>query len=129
MQYEPSRLLSYSDSAGDLVRTNSIAAIGDHPNYHQPLVQSDWRVLKNRSNLGRELAFCMSAFALPLALIVQESNVFATASRAGHDAITPEKLAHVGQRVIRIAEIDHRILQSLWLVSVTFHAVNIGTSV
>src|SRR5439155_17832241 len=43
MQHEPSRLLSYSDSSGDLVGTNSIAAIGNHPDHYQPLLQSDRR--------------------------------------------------------------------------------------
>src|SRR6266480_6213402 len=39
MQHEPSRLLSYADSATDLVRANAILAIGDHPNHDQPLLQ------------------------------------------------------------------------------------------
>src|SRR5947208_4843328 len=61
VQHEPSRLLSYSDGTGDLVGANSVAAIGDHPNHNQPFFKRDRRVLKNGSDLRRELAFCVSA--------------------------------------------------------------------
>ena len=126
MQHEPCRLLSYSDSSGDLVRTNPIAAIGDHPDHHQPLLQGNRRVLKYGSNLCGELAFWVSAFALPFALIVQEPNVIPTAGGAGDNAMRPAKFGDVGQSVIRIAEINYCILQSLWLASVAVHAANIG---
>src|SRR5207244_114474 len=63
MQHEPRRLLGYSDSPRDLVRANTVSAIGDHPHDHKPLLQRNRRVLKNGSDLRGELAFCVSALA------------------------------------------------------------------
>src|SRR5439155_1629402 len=122
MQHEPCGLLGYSDSARDLVRANTVSAIGDHPHDNKPLLQRNRRVLKNGSDLRGELAFCVSALALPLTLVMQKHDSLATAGWAGHDAIRPVQYGHVGQRVIRIREIDYRVLQSLWLLCVAFHA-------
>jgi len=126
MKHEPCRFLSHANSPGNFVGANAIAAVGKHPDYDQPLLQRNRRVLEYGSNFCGELAFCVRAFALPLALIVQENNILAATRRAGNDAIRPTKNGHVGQSVIRIGEINHCILQSLWLVGFAFHAVNIG---
>jgi len=41
--------------AGNLVRTNSVLAVGKQPHSTEPFVQLDWRILEDRPDLNREL--------------------------------------------------------------------------
>jgi hypothetical protein len=43
----------------------TILAIGNHPHSHEPFIEADRRILKDRSNFDRELAFRVTALALP----------------------------------------------------------------
>src|ERR1700722_2056722 len=122
MQHEPCRFLSYADGAGDLVGTDTISAIGDHPDHNQPFLQRNRGILKDGSNLCRELAFCVGALALPLALVVKEYNVIPTTGRADYYTIWPAQQSHVGQSVVRIGVENYRILQGLWLLLFAVHA-------
>src|SRR5438874_10707254 len=55
MEHEPRTLLSNADGPRDLVGANAVPAIGEHPHCNEPLVQRDWRILKNGSNLATKL--------------------------------------------------------------------------
>jgi hypothetical protein len=121
MQHKPCRLLSNADSTGDLIARDSVAAIRQHPNGNDPLLDSDRRILEYGSDLGGKLPFGMDALALPFALVVEEHNVSATAGRASHNAVGPAQKHHIGQCIVGIRVKRNCLLQSLWLVVFAVH--------
>jgi hypothetical protein len=126
VQHEPSRLLSHTERPTDLVGTDSVLAVGNHPNGEQPLVERKRRILKDSPDLGRELSFGVDALALPLALILEEHDIFASAGGAGNDTVRPTDLNHKAQAVVGIGEVDHGLLEGLWFgVHVVPHKPNI----
>ncbi len=125
MQHKPCRLLGNADSLGDLVRRDTILAVGQHPNGSEPLIGRDGRILHDGANLCRELPLWMYALALPLALILQEYNVSPTAPGAVHDAIREAKALHVLHCIVGIREKQNRILQGLWFLCFAVHVRNI----
>ena len=48
----------------NLPRANAVFAVRDHLHCGEPLVEADWRIFKDGSNLDRELAFRMASLAL-----------------------------------------------------------------
>jgi hypothetical protein len=114
MEHEPSRLLSDAKSTSDLIRTDSVLAVGDHPNGEQPLVERKRRIFKDSSDLGRELTFGMDALALPLALILEEHDILAATGGADHNAIGPANLDHEVEAIVGIGVVQHGLLESLW---------------
>ena len=115
VHHEPCRFLSDADGAANLVGTDSVFAVGEHPHCGKPLVEGDWRILENGSDFSGELALCVDALALPLALNGEEHNILAPTGGA-FDATRPAQLDHIGQRVIRIDEENDGLLKCLWLV-------------
>lgn len=113
--------MSDTNRPGDLIRTDTVAAVRNHPNDHEPFFQGDRRILKDGPNLRGELAFRMNGLALPFALVVKENNVVAPTSGADHDAIRPAKQGHVGKSVVRVGIEHDRILQGLWLLVFAVH--------
>ena len=63
----------------------------------------------------------MDALALPLALIFEEHNVFASTGGADHDAIWPAELDHEIEAVIGVREVDNGLLESFGL----FHCLDL----
>src|SRR5579862_9522143 len=61
MQHEPSRLLSYSECAGDLIGTYSVLTVRKQPHRAEPLIKADSRVLEDRTDLDRELLTAFEA--------------------------------------------------------------------
>jgi hypothetical protein len=61
LQHEPSSLLRYLQIAGNLVTADSILAVRQHPHRAKPLIESDRRILKDRSDLSSELLFAVQA--------------------------------------------------------------------
>lgn len=114
MQHEPCRLLSNADGLGDLVATDTVLAIGEHPDDNQPFIQGDRGILEYGSNLGRELALGVGALALPFVLTSKEAHIFASASGAGNDAIRPTLAGHVVQTILRVGKVLNGLLESLW---------------
>jgi hypothetical protein len=123
VKHEPCRLLSYANGASDLARRNPIAAIGKHPHHRQPLLKRNRRIFKDGSDLRGELAFLVSALALPFALILQEHNILPSTGRTG-DSIWPQFIGHVVESIVRVGEINNRVLQGLYLVGFAFHESN-----
>src|SRR5438105_122813 len=122
VQHEPCRFLSYSDSSRNFVAANSVAAVRQHPHGHKPLLKRNRGILKDGSNLGGELAMIVAALALPFALLLQEYNVSATALGASDYAIGPAQPRHILKSAIRVGEVNHRLLQGLWLLVSAVHA-------
>src|SRR5438876_409714 len=59
VKHEPRRLLSDLQGACDLTAAHAILAIQDQPHCDQPLIKADSRVLKDRTDLNRELPLRM----------------------------------------------------------------------
>jgi hypothetical protein len=114
MKHEPCRLLSDAEIAGDFVGTDSILAIGDHPNGDKPLIQRDRGIFKDSPDLDAELPMVMDALALPLVLVGEEHYVFAPASRA-LDTIGPAHVNHVSKAIAGFGEVDDGLLECFWL--------------
>src|ERR1019366_8339061 len=110
MQHEPCRLLSDSQILGDFATADSVLAVRDQPHRTQPLVQRERRILKDRSELYRELLVAL--FALPPALPFQVVVLFVTASGAGR-AVRPTHLSDRINADLLIAEISDNLLKSL----------------
>jgi len=128
VHHKPRRLLCDSDGASNLVRTDSVFAVGEHPHRGEPLVERDWRVLENGSDFRGELSLRVDALALPLALIGEEYDILAPAGGAFHST-RPAQLDHVGQRVVRIREENDGLLKCLWLVHGVPHKPNVSKGV
>src|SRR6185369_11811975 len=60
LKHEPSGFLSDADGSMNLIRANAVLARGNHPDRHQPLVQTERRVFKDRSDFRAELSLCVS---------------------------------------------------------------------
>jgi hypothetical protein len=114
VKHEPCRLLSDSDSAVNLVRRNTILAVGNHPCSSQPFIKTDGTVLKYGSDLDAELFFGVFGFALPDATSRNEFNVFAATSWTG-DTIGPALRHKMIQAVVRVGVKDDCGLQGLRL--------------
>ena len=110
VQHKPCRLLGNSDGLANFIRTDTVLAVGQHPNGGKPLVRSDRRIFHDGADLGRELAGLVYALALPLALVLQIDRISPTAERAVHHAIRPAKALHVLHSVIGIGEEQNGIL-------------------
>jgi len=115
VEHEPCALLSDAKSATNLIGTDAVLAIGNHPNSDEPLVQTNRRILENSPDLHAKLALGMNALALPFVLILEEHGILAATSGAGNDAIGPANLDHELQAVLRAGEVQHGLLESLWL--------------
>ena len=55
MEHVPSGLLRYTNRPSQFVTANPVFAIGNRPDCDKPLVETERRVLENRSNLVAEL--------------------------------------------------------------------------
>jgi hypothetical protein len=112
VHHEPSGFLGDSKRARNLVTTNPIAAVTNHPDRSYPLVQRDGRVLENSPDLRGELALEVNALALPLPLILEEHNIVSATSGTGDNAVGPAQTNHVSERVVGIVEVPDGFLES-----------------
>src|SRR5205085_889622 len=110
--HEPSGFLRDAKVSCHLVRTDSVLAIGNHPNAREPFIQTKRAILKNRPDLGRELASRMFFFALPHATRTDEPYAGASASRAMH-SIRPTQANHKGMRYVGVSEMFDRFEKCL----------------
>ena len=112
LEHEPARFLSDSGSAGDFVGANAVLAIGKHPHRKQPLVQGDWRVLKDSPDFDRELCFRVPSLTLPDFARSNKGNVLRSTGRT-YNPILPTPRREVIDAVHRIGKVDNRLLQGL----------------
>jgi hypothetical protein len=113
--HEPSCFLGDTKRPVHLVAADSVLAVGDHPDRGEPLPQIDRAILKDRSDLCRELAARMPLFAFPQAAGRDKMRVCTTARRAAN-AVRPAQLDHGAERDIRIGEVPDGFEKGLRLV-------------
>jgi hypothetical protein len=92
VQHEPCGLLGDSQSAVNLVRTDSVLRANNHPYAWKPFSQRDRAIFKDGADLDRELF--PASFALPDFASAQERNVIVSAPYA-FDFIVPPKRSKV----------------------------------
>ena len=110
VKHEPCRLLSDAESAANLVGTDSVLAVGNHPNSDKPLVERDCGILKDSSHFAGELFAGVLRFAFPQAASRDKANLFASASGA-LDAIGPAALNHKVEAVVGVSEVQDGLLE------------------
>src|SRR5208282_5002598 len=123
VQHKPCRLLSDAESSAHFIGTDSVFAVGNHPHGNEPLVEGKRGILKDCSDLGRELPFRVDALALPLTLSGEESGVFPPAGRT-FNAIRPAQTDHELEAVVGVREVDDCLLECFGL----FHVSHLSQS-
>ena len=86
MHHEPGSLLSDTDIAGDLIRTDSVLGIDHHPHGAHPLIERDRTVLKYSSHFDAVLF--LTALAGPQGAGLDES-MFQRLTARTHRTIRP----------------------------------------
>jgi hypothetical protein len=94
----------------DFIGTDTVLAIGNHPDSGQPLIQTKRRVLKNRSNFDAKLAARVNTLALPLTLIRKKPYIV-TPARWTDSAIRPTSRGQVSEASILVREKYYRVLK------------------
>src|SRR5277367_4219911 len=89
MQDEPGGLLSDSSILGKLVTADSVLAIYEQPDRHQPFVQPNGRIFENGSDLDGKFTSLMMTTALPCAARWIESADFYRSANWADRAIRP----------------------------------------
>ena len=115
MKHEPARFLRHTQSAVNLIRTDTIFAIDEHPQCCKPFVQSERRVLEDSADFDRELA--LARLALPASLCCQIVVLFMAALRAGW-SFRPAQSGYGIDADLLITEVADGLLKRLGL----FHA-------
>jgi hypothetical protein len=113
MKDKPSGFLSHTKRAPDLVRTNPVLGIGNHPNGAKPFIQTERAILEDGSRLDGELLFTFLVFALPQVASFHVVQILTSALRAG-DALRPTKVNDEINSLLLIGEIYDCLLQCFW---------------
>lgn len=125
LEHEPGRFLSHADRTCNLIGTNAVLGVGKQPDRRQPLVESDRRVLEDRSDLDRELAPRVLVLALPQAPSGDEADPIGPAGRTNHATIGPAQFDHIVEANIGVREVSDRLDQSLRLTAPGSHALSV----
>src|ERR1039458_6061086 len=88
VQEEPCGFLSHAERPCDFTTADAVLAVQNHPGCGKPLIQTNGGILHDGSDLHGKLALVMSIAALPPQLILEETDLGATADRA-HNAVIP----------------------------------------
>jgi hypothetical protein len=123
MEHKPCGLLSDAKSAAYFIARHSVAAVYEHPQGGEPLVQSDRRILKNGAELYRELLVAL--LALP-ALLAFEIIVLLVFARGAFDAFGPAKRGYGVDADLLVREVPDGRLKCLWLCA--FHDAKVAHS-
>ena len=119
MQHEPCRLLGDANSLGDLVGTNAVFAVDQHPERCQPFVQLNRGILENGAQLYRKLLVAL--FALP-ALLGRKVVVLFVAASGALRAIGPAEAGYGVNADLLIGVVPDGFLKCLWL----FHETKVA---
>jgi hypothetical protein len=113
MKNKPSGFLSHSKSAPDLVRTNPVLGIGNHPNGTKPLIQTKRAILEDTTHFDAELLF--AGLATPNQTSLNEPLLFASTVGANY-TISPTEANYEIMSVLFVSEVNHSFLQCFRLL-------------
>jgi hypothetical protein len=119
VHHVPCGLLSDTESTGNLVRTDSVLAVRQHPHGNHPLVHAERGVLKDSSNLDGELLF--ASLAVPDAPRRDKRMLRSFTARACDLAIRPAQHYRIVERLSRVAKEGYCLLQGLWKCEALCH--------
>jgi hypothetical protein len=108
LKHKPCRLLGNANGAVEFHAGNAILAIDQHPKRCHPFVESKSGILKDRSNLDRELL--IASTAEPEAPSLDEIMLIGIAAGAAHVATGPAKANGIVECPLRIGEVNDGIL-------------------
>lgn len=111
VHHKPCSFLSDAEITRYFIRTDSIFAVGQHPNCGKPLFEADSGVLKDSSHLDGKLALGVMTSALPDATARVELDLGRAASRADN-AIRPAPRHKVFEAVVGIREVHDCFLKA-----------------
>jgi hypothetical protein len=100
--HKPRGFLHYAKRPRQLIGTNTVFHVNDHPNGGKPLVEANRRILKYGASLSDKLFPASLTFPDPAGS--EKAMLCRVAMRTG-DAVRPMNLNHKGQGVIGIREI------------------------
>src|SRR5438105_9099483 len=101
---------------------DAVLGVGDAPDADKPLVQAEWRILKDRPNLRGELLSATLRFTLEHAPRFDFADVIAAALWADHFAIGPLNVDHVFMANGQIREVANGFEKRLRVVVFLCHA-------
>ena len=93
-----------------LVTANPVLTIGNQPHRRKPLVEAQRGILKNGSNLERELGFRMLGIAFPDAGLFQISDLLGATTRATDLTVRPAHHGHELVAVLTLGKVYNRLL-------------------
>src|SRR5216684_6186688 len=111
VHHKPSRLLSDSQSAANLVGANAVLGVHDEPNGNHPLVHAERGILEDGSDLDRELL--LTVLAEPNAPRRDKRVLRSIAAWASNLAIWPAQFYSIVKRALRVREESNCFLQRL----------------
>src|SRR3954462_8098927 len=114
LQHEPCCFLRDFESAVNFQTAHTVLAIDQHPKSGHPLIERDWRVLHDGSNLEGELLFAV--IAEPDAASLNERMLRTIAARTRYFSIWPAQPYRVIEHALRIRKVNNRFLQCLWFL-------------
>ena len=92
-----------------IIAGNPILAIGHHPEGSHPLIESDGRILEDRTYLERELL--LAGIAIPNLASLDEGMLLPTTPRASDYPIGPAKVEGILESAVFVGEENYRLLQ------------------
>ena len=114
MAHKPRGFLGDTQSSPEFVATDPIFAIGHEPDTHEPLVQSERRILENGPDLERELLAASTHVAgMHSGPTGNLAALVAAAFREDDNAVRPLQLAHVIVAYFGVREVADGIQQRL----------------
>jgi hypothetical protein len=126
VEHEPRGFLRNIERASYFVAADTVLSVRDEPNARKPLVETQGRILKDRTDLDRELALRMPCAALPSELILKEAY-FGTAAGGAYHAIRPFWTARdeIVQAVLRESKVQDCFLERLRVLFNDFHVPSV----
>src|ERR1700722_13640345 len=111
MKHEPCSLLGNFQIASNLVATDAVLAVGQHPSCCHPLIKADGRIFIDSTDLNGELPLRMVSAALPHAAFRVELNLVRSARRADN-ALGPAAYRKVVNAVVQVGKVKERFLEA-----------------
>src|SRR6266851_4610401 len=112
MKHKPCRLLCNAKRAVKFHAGDAVLAVDQHPECRHPLIESEGRILEDRSYLEGELL--IAPLAEPNTPRFDEVIAVGIASRTGHFSVRPAQIFGILERTVGIGEVNDGLLQSLW---------------
>jgi len=110
LEHEPCGFLADAGGATNLVATDAVLTIRNHPHRKQPLIERDRGVFKDGADLDGELSLRVTGLALPHAARRNKGNIGTPAGRT-YNTIRPTPRRKVVQTVVGIGKVKDRFLE------------------